>query len=82
MADDSRHPLPGLDNPDLEPQSVLVLLARIERHLARLADAIESFTADSHMVLQKDLGATREMPKPKRRGVSDTDPYSEGLPAD
>jgi hypothetical protein len=82
MADDSLHPLPESDKPELEAQSILALLARIERHLARVADAIESFTSDSCTFVKKDLGPTREMPNPKRRAVSDADSFAGGLSAD
>jgi hypothetical protein len=65
--DDSTPSEMGKAVSEVEQQTVLTLLARIEQHLARLADAVESYTADSGVNFRKDLGPSRELPMPKRR---------------
>jgi hypothetical protein len=48
------------------PEQIPALLGRIERQLARIADALEAMTS-APVNFTKDLGPTRTMPKPQRR---------------
>jgi len=61
MPDQSRAVDPA-DAPDPIP----TLLTRIERQLARIADALEALNPEATN-LTKDLGPTRTMPKPPGR---------------
>lgn len=62
----SEHLPPPTPAPAESREQVPVLLSRIERQLARIADALEAM-APASVDYTKDLGPTRTMPKPLRR---------------
>ena len=63
---DPSSPLPELPEPGSLSDPLLVLLTRIEHHLARIAQATESFTS-APISFQKELGPIRTMPEPLKR---------------